>query len=220
METSLTIGKLTEALAKAQIAFLPIKQTERVDFTTKTGGRKKYNYAPLSEVIDAIRKALSDNALAIMQPTKLVEGKLIVETLLSHSSGEWVKGEILIESQTQDAQSQGSALTYARRYALSSLLGIASEEDDDAESATHKESVKPKPTEDVIPITDQSVKEAPLEAASMSVEDLFQWVAKNMKWKTTTSAKSWIVNKCRIDEARIANDTQAVKEEIRQLQNW
>ncbi len=116
-----------------------------VDFTTKTGGRKKYNYAPLSEVIDAIRKALSDNALAIMQPTKLVEGKLIVETLLSHSSGEWVKGEILIESQSQDAQSQGSALTYARRYALSSLLGIASEEDDDAEGTKDKEAkVTPK----------------------------------------------------------------------------
>ena len=134
MENSDSIAKLTDALAKAQVCYLPVKRTLKVSFPTKVG-QKEYNYAPLEEVIEATRKALSDNGLAIMQPTKIIEGKLIVETLLSHNSGEWIKGEILIESQDASPQSKGSALTYARRYALSSMLGVASEEDDDAERA-------------------------------------------------------------------------------------
>ncbi len=217
-----SIKEITTALTKAQLAFKPIKRTEVVDYST-TKGRKKYSYAPLNEVIEATKKALSDNGLAITQSTKLEGGNTILTTMLSHSSGEWIEGELYVGRQEQEPQSEGSALTYKRRYGMSAMLCISSEEDDDAESATHQVTnvlVKPKPTEDVIPINDQSVKEAPLEAATMSVEDLFQWVAKNMKWKTTTAAKSWIVNKCGIAEARIANDTQAVKEEIRQLQNW
>lgn len=145
MERSDSIKELTAALAKAQSAFLPVKQTEKVDYPTASG-RKSYKYAPLSNVLDACRKALSDNGLAIMQPTKmssshLIEGEhLVVETLLAHSSGEWIKSEISIEAKAKDPQSIGSALTYARRYALSALLGIASEEDDDAGGAVGKES--------------------------------------------------------------------------------
>ena len=136
METSTEIGKLTESLAKAQAIFLPVKRSINVDFTAKSGQRIKYSYAPLEDIFDSCRKALSDNGLAIMQPIRVVnEGGLMVETLLSHSSGEWIKSEIIIESESNSPQSKGSALTYARRYALSSLLGIASEEDDDAEKA-------------------------------------------------------------------------------------
>lgn len=135
MSQSQTIGSLTTALAKAQAAFLPAKRTGKVDYDTRGGGRKTYNYAPLENIFDACRKALSDNELAIMQPIKIIDGQLIVETLLSHSSGEWVASEIIIGSVDTAPQSQGSALTYARRYSLSALLGIASEEDDDAEAA-------------------------------------------------------------------------------------
>lgn len=125
-----------------------------MDFVTKGGQKIKYSYAPLSDVLDACRKGLSENNLAIMQPTKMREdGKLIVETLLSHSSGEWIKSEILIESQDKTPQSEGSALTYARRYALSSLLGIASEEDDDAERAMGKEDKGKQPETKLVPTT-------------------------------------------------------------------
>jgi len=143
MERSDTIAELTKALAKAQQAFLPIKRTERVGYDT-TKGRKQYNYAPLNEVIDSTRKGLSENGLAIMQPTKVIEDRLFVETWLCHSSGEYVQCEMFVGDIKELPQAEGSSLTYKRRYSLSSLLGIASEEDDDAEAATGRDK---KPTE-------------------------------------------------------------------------
>ena len=145
-----TIGELSKALGKAQSEFPQIKRSQKVNFATAGGTRIKYSYAPLSEIFDAIRKPLAENGLAISQPMTIIDGKLIVETVLSHSSGEWISGQILIESQKSDPQSIGSALTYARRYSLSALLGIASEEDDDAEGAMNRG--KSEPEEDICPI--------------------------------------------------------------------
>ena len=130
-----SIKELTAALAKAQISFKPIKRTEKVDYAT-TGGRKKYNYAPLDEVIEATKKALSDNGLAITQSTYLQSGNVILETLLSHSSGEWLSSELYVGKQDQPPQSEGSSLTYKRRYGMSAILCVSSEEDDDAEGTT------------------------------------------------------------------------------------
>lgn len=145
MEKSESIAELSAALAKAQAAFQPVKRTAKVDFTTRGGQKIKYSYAPLSDVLDACRKALSDNALAIMQPTKLDGDKLVVETLLSHSSGQWIKSDIIINSADTSPQGIGSVLTYARRYSLSSLLGIAADEDDDANIASgHAAEIKQK----------------------------------------------------------------------------
>jgi len=142
MAKSESIKEITTALAKAQIAFLPILRTAEVDYPTTTG-RKKYNYAPLSEVIEATKKALSDNGLVVTQTTKLIEGNNILETLLSHISGEWLSGELYIGKQDQPPQSEGSSLTYKRRYGMSAILNVSSEEDDDAEGAKSKEE-KPK----------------------------------------------------------------------------
>ncbi len=137
MSKSESIKEITTALTKAQIAFKPIKRTEKVDYATQSG-RKKYNYAPLSEIIEATKQALSDNGLAITQSTKLVEGNVILETLLSHSSGEWLSGELYVGKQDQPPQSEGSALTYKRRYGISAILNVASEDDDDGEIASDK----------------------------------------------------------------------------------
>ena len=152
MQKSETIGELSTALGKAESEFPQIKRSQKVNFATAGGTRIKYSYAPLSEIFDAIRKPLAENGLAISQPMTIIDGKLIVETVLSHSSGEWISGQILIESQKLDPQSIGSALTYARRYSLSALLGIASEEDDDAEGAMDRGKSEDKPEEDICPI--------------------------------------------------------------------
>lgn len=133
-----SIKELTAALAKAQLAFKHIKRTEKVGYDTKSG-RKQYNYAPLSEVIEATKQGLSDNGLAIMQFTKFAGENIVLETLLSHSSGEWLSGELYVGKQDQHPQSEGAALTYKRRYGISAILCIASEDDDDAEAATGKE---------------------------------------------------------------------------------
>lgn len=148
MSKSESIKELTVALAKAHLSFKAIKKTETVDFTTKTGSRKKYSYAELSGVIEATKEALGANGLAVTQITKLLDGNVILETLLSHSSGEWVSGELYVGKQDQPPQEEGSAMTYKRRYGLSAILGVASEEDDDAEAATnHKQQEQPKSAE-------------------------------------------------------------------------
>ena len=142
MNKSESIKELAAALAKAQATFNPIKRTEHVGYDTK-GGAKNYNYAPLENIFEACRKALSENGLAVLQPTRIDEPGLVVETVLIHSSGEWIAGEICIELNNSNPQAQGSALTYARRYSLSAMLGVASEEDDDAQAATSKPQAKP-----------------------------------------------------------------------------
>jgi len=143
MNKSESIGELSKALAKAQSQFTPVKRGTKVDFTTKAGAKIKYNYAPLSDVIESCIKALNDNELVIVQPTKVEDNNIIVETMLIHSSGEWLSGELCIRPSDHNPQSEGSALTYARRYSLSALLSIAADEDDDGEGAmkrTKKES--------------------------------------------------------------------------------
>ncbi len=142
MNKSESIKEITAALAKAQVAFKPIKKTEKVDFTTKAGGRKKYNYAPLDEVIEATKAALSANSLAITQLTYVQGDSIVLETLLLHSSGEWLSSELYVGKKDQAPQDEGSALTYKRRYGMSAILGVASEEDDDAEGAMGRD---PKP---------------------------------------------------------------------------
>ena len=143
MNKSDTIGELAKALAKAQSQFTPVKRGTKVDFTTKTGAKIKYNYAPLADVLDSCSKALNDNELVVVQPTKVEDNKNIVETMLIHSSGEWLSGEMQVIPVDRNPQSEGSALTYARRYGVSALLDIAADEDDDAESAMARDS---KPT--------------------------------------------------------------------------
>ncbi len=139
-----SIKELTAALAKAQIAFKPIKRTEKVGYDT-TKGRKQYNYAPLIEVIEATKHALSDNGLAVTQSPHISDGNTILETLLSHSSGEWISSELYVGKYDQPPQSEGSALTYKRRYGLSAILNVSSEDDDDGITAqeTKPQEIKP-----------------------------------------------------------------------------
>lgn len=162
MERSESIKELITALAKAQLAFQPIIKTEKVDYQT-TQGRKRYNYAPLNEVIDAVKKGLSDNGLAVIQATKIEDNKLYLENYLCHSSGEWVKSEMFVGDISQSPQVEGSALTYKRRYSLSAILNIASEEDDDAQAseaeAEKKQTEKPVAKSPDKPVSSQNEQE-------------------------------------------------------------
>jgi hypothetical protein len=104
----------------------------------------KSKYADLASIWDACREPLSKNELAIIQIPQC-DG---IETILAHSSGEWIKGFLKISPAKQDAQSIGSALTYARRYALAAMVGIAPEDDDGNAAVTPpapKEKEKPLP---------------------------------------------------------------------------
>ena len=136
MNKSESISELAKALSNFQSKMTAVKKDATNPFY-------KSKYATLDTIWEAIRKPLSENGLSIAQTMNLIEGKSVLETTLYHTSGEWISGTQLANPVKDDPQSLGSAISYARRYSLSSLLGIVSEEDDDGESAEKRED-KPK----------------------------------------------------------------------------
>lgn len=130
--------KLAEALAKAQGAIPAPMKNRTVDFTDNQGKRVHYNYADLADVIDCIRKPLSENGLSIIHVLEYGSRSYGLVTTLLHSSGESISTWYPLPDPAlpgMKPQAFGSAITYARRYSLSALVGIASEEDDDGADA-------------------------------------------------------------------------------------
>ena len=91
----------------------------------------KSKFAPLDTIIEMIRPILPKHGLAVMQFTDIAEAGIVVETIITHSSGQYISGALAMPVVKQDPQGYGSALTYGRRYALAAALGIVSDEDVD-----------------------------------------------------------------------------------------
>jgi hypothetical protein len=132
-----SIGTIAGALAKAQAELTnPEKSlvaTIRSPFPRE--GDRTFRYASLSSGLDIVRKALGKHEIATVQTTAIDEAGLIrLTTVLAHSSGEWVSSDwpVCSVSETAAPHRMGAALTYARRYALFTLVGIAGEDDLDA----------------------------------------------------------------------------------------
>jgi hypothetical protein len=133
-----TIATIAAALAKAQVELTnPEKSlvaTIRSPFPREAD--RTFRYAPLSSGLDIVRKSLGRHEIATIQSTEIDKeaGFLRLTTILAHSSGEWVSSEwpVCQISDIASAQRMGAALTYARRYALFTLVGIAGEDDLDA----------------------------------------------------------------------------------------
>ena len=133
-----TIATIAAALAKAQVELTnPEKSlvaTIRSPFPREAD--RTFRYAPLSSGLDIVRKSLGRHEIATIQSTEIDKeaGLLRLTTILAHSSGEWVSSEWPVCQITDiaSAQRMGAALTYARRYALFTLVGIAGEDDLDA----------------------------------------------------------------------------------------
>lgn len=114
----------------------------------------KNDYASLESVINVSRKLLSQCELAIVQSPNLRDDKLVLTTLLSHKSGQWLESDCPLFVDANKMQSLGSAISYARRYSWSAFLGIT-QEDDDGESAN-----APKPVAQAAPKPIAKAKEA------------------------------------------------------------
>lgn len=140
MQTSEQIDKLAAALAKAQGAFDQIHRTREVTVRPKDQGKAsyKFTYSPLDEVLRATRKALTDNGLSISHPCGSNQTHLVCGTRLMHESGQWME-DVLEFPRPPGLQEIGSALTYMRRYTLTSILGVVADEDDDGNSAEGNE---------------------------------------------------------------------------------
>jgi hypothetical protein len=135
--SSETIGTIAAALAKAQAQLVnPEKSlvgTIRSD--QRNGAERSFRYAPLSSGLDIVRKTLSQHEIATVQTTSIDETAGIVRlSTVAHASGEWIASDwpVCAISETATPHRMGAALTYARRYALFTLVGIAGEDDFDA----------------------------------------------------------------------------------------
>ncbi|MDI6781850.1 MAG: ERF family protein [bacterium] len=131
MNNSENISQLTTALSAMQRGMRSVQRNAKNPFYHST-------YADLAEIWGAIREPLGNNGLSITQSTDIVDGVFLLITTLWHGSGEWVACRYPIIHAKDDPQSIGSALQYAKRYSLSALVGVTTQddiEDDDGEKS-------------------------------------------------------------------------------------
>jgi ERF superfamily len=136
--TSESIGALAAALAKAQIELINPEKSmlATVEASGRAEAKQIFRYAPLSSGLDIVRKTLGRHEIATAQTTAIDPTGAFVNltTLLAHSSGEWISSDwpVCPLDEMASPKRMGAALTYARRYALFALVGIAGEDDLDA----------------------------------------------------------------------------------------
>ena len=136
--SSETIGAIAGALAKAQAELTnPAKSlTATIPALFPRETDRTFRYAPLSAGLEIVRKCLGQHEIAVVQTTAIEKeaGFIQLTTLLAHSSGEWMSSDwpVCPVSETAAPHRMGAALTYARRYCLFTLVGIAGEDDIDA----------------------------------------------------------------------------------------
>src|SRR5712691_9866563 len=140
--SSESVAALASALAKAQAELVnPEKSLTATIRTAAPGeGERTFRYAPLSSGLDIVRKTLGQHEIATMQTTAIDQatGMVNLTTVLAHGSGEWIASDwpVCPVAEIASPQRMGAALTYARRYGLFTLVGIAGEDDLDAPDLT------------------------------------------------------------------------------------
>lgn len=137
MKQSESIANIAKAIVLAQAAAKGALKDGKNEFFKKDG--KATSYATLDSVIEACRDALSKNNLAVIQSPILTEKDLYcVETRIQHNSGEFYEIQTPLLMGQQTMQAFGSAITYAKRYALSSLMNISTDGDDNGDEASKR----------------------------------------------------------------------------------
>lgn len=166
MRTSTATNEIAAALAKAQGAFhVAAKSSENTHFRTR--------YAGLAEFVSAAREALSANGLAVIQAPDQRRGSFVLVTRLTHTSGQWFESHYPLPAQG-NPQQLGSAITYARRYALAAMLCLVADADDDGEAAkeTLTQTSVIRPQQNVRPAADPEVIATRLKREIDKVPDL------------------------------------------------
>ena len=151
MKTSEETGLIAGALSKAQ------GEVKNPSFN-RVNPHFKSKYADLGEVLSVVRPALSKHGIALMQITDVTDTGVVLHTRLTHSSGQWIEGVYPV-SQLGTHQQMGAALTYAKRQALSAMVGVAGEDDTDGEDTKDVDTkgVKPKaapPKKEVVKLSE------------------------------------------------------------------
>jgi ERF superfamily len=177
------IAALVGALSLAQAAIVAPERNRTVNVQPRDQSKPSYSfaYATLNRIIEVIRKPLTDNGLWFTQIMKEDSGTYILDTRLMHSSGQWIACQTpLIWDGNGGNQQFGSALTFMRRYSLTSLLGIAAEEDDDANVADGNT---------VNAVQDRKPTMPKADVMAPTVTDMKEWGSSAMSFKVPEDAE-------------------------------
>lgn len=192
MKKSETLTEFSKAFAKTQQEMKqPLKDANNPFFKSK--------YVPLENVVEAITESASKNGISFTQfPSSDEAGNVTVGTLVMHSSGEWIEYDpIKMKPVKNDPQSIGSAITYAKRYALSAIFGITSDPDDDGNEATQTKKQQPKKVNDPV-ISVEKANYYLKEIATISAE----------KGKEDGSIVKWFLNHLGVVDYKMIKQSQ------------
>ena len=193
MKKSETLTEFSKAFAKTQQEMKqPLKDANNPFFKSK--------YVPLENVVEAITESASKNGLSFTQfPSSDEAGNVTVGTLVMHSSGEWIEYDpIKMKPVKNDPQSIGSAITYAKRYALSAIFGITSDPDDDGNEATQTKKQAPAKKKDDPVISVEKANYYLKEIARISTE----------KGKEDGSIVKWFLNHLGVVDYKMIKQSQ------------
>jgi hypothetical protein len=236
--SSQSISNLAAALAKAQIELVNSEKSLTATIKEAGPGRteQSFNYASLSRGLDIVRKTLGQHEIATVQTTAVDQatGLINLTTLLAHASGEWIASDWPVCSviETETPHRMGAALTYARRYALFTLVGIAGEDDLDApdvaapvsqrpgpakpKTSGHKTNGSGPPTAVAPAVTPRKGQEAlptkPALAADLSAALRQQLLVEINELRSSDDAAIWAQRSMRRKNTLTAADAQQVEE--------
>src|SRR3989440_7921034 len=167
--SSESVAAIATALAKAQTELSnPEKSLIGTVYNNRSDSPQSFRYASLSSGLDIVRKTLGGQQIAIVQTTDIdrVNGMVNLTTVLLHTSGEWISSDwpVCRLSETSAPRRMGAALTYARRYALFTMVGIAGEDDLDAPDVINDQPSGDKAV-DSGPATNPSVAPTPVRSS-------------------------------------------------------
>lgn len=182
----------SESIVELSKAFAMFQAEVNNPINTTTNSFFKNKYATLGDVLNEVRPILAKYGLSILQMPAGDGGIVQLTTLIMHTSGEWIETEpMTMRPEKGTPQGVGSALTYARRYSLSTILGVASEDDDDGNDASQpqksanksKKTKKKKPTDDALEklILEIMEKAKTLQASGIAQNDIMD-VFKNAEY--------------------------------------
>lgn len=157
------MNELFAALCKAQVIMKPA-------IFNKTNPHLKNRYADFTSCMDACRQPLASNGLALLQFTETENGEIFLCTMLGHTSGQWIKSKFPLITAKKDSQGYGAAMTYAKRYTLSSMIGLVSDDDDDdGETSVGRGNCSNKPVQQ-----EKATPPAPQEKKMISAHQILQ----------------------------------------------
>jgi hypothetical protein len=146
MKKSENINELATALSKAQGEIKGALKDSANPFFKST-------YSDLSSVMEAIRVPFAKHGLSFSQVPDIVDGITVIETIIMHSSGQWISGVMPVKCKDDSPQAMGSGVSYTKRYSLQSIAGVPSVDDDGqaAQNGAPKPTPKPYPSSDAQP---------------------------------------------------------------------